>query len=76
MWNHSQGMIAMQMDELGQLIEFDNGQELADIIAFLHDAETQKTFTEADIPPEIKEHLEGEMGSMMDGGHPATMKSN
>ena len=33
-------------------IEF-SGQELADIIAFVHDDEEQHKFTEADIPPEI-----------------------
>ncbi len=73
MWNHSQGMIAMQMNELGHQIEFDDGQEIADIIAFLHDAEVQKTFTEDDIPASVREHMDSEdddedMGSMMKDG--------
>lgn len=71
MWNHASGMIAMQEDEIGGQITFDNGQELADIIAFLHDAAVQKTFTEDDIPADIKAHLDedGEGGMMkMDGG--------
>ena len=34
-------------------IEF-TGQELADIIAFAHDAKTQKTFTLKDVPEKIR----------------------
>jgi mono/diheme cytochrome c family protein len=70
MWNHSQGMIAMQQNELGGQITF-TGQEIADIIAFVHDADLQKSFSEDDIPAEIKEHMEEggmeHMGTMMDG---------
>jgi mono/diheme cytochrome c family protein len=58
MWNHSQGMIAMQQDEMGDQITFENGQQIADIIAFLHDADVQKTFSEDDIPADIKAHME------------------
>ena len=38
------------------------GQELADIIAFVHDEKEQMIFSEADIPEEIEEmmHHEGE----------------
>jgi mono/diheme cytochrome c family protein len=61
MWNHSQGMIAMQMNELGHQITFNDGQEIADIIAFLHDAAEQKKFTEDDIPAGIREHMEEDM---------------
>lgn len=46
-------MIDMQRDELGAQIQF-TGQELADIIAFLHHEQEQKKFSEADIPPNIK----------------------
>ena len=46
-------MIAVQEDELGEQIEF-TGEELANIIAFVHSAEEQKKFSEADIPPRIK----------------------
>lgn len=88
MWNHAQGMVAMQEDELGGQITFKNGQEIADIIAFLHDAAVQKSFTEDDIPANIKEKLDsdsdnegmehgmkGDMnsGGMMKGG---MMKGN
>ncbi|MHB1200618.1 MAG: c-type cytochrome [Polaromonas sp.] len=52
MWRGAIPMIAMQQNELGHQIEF-TGQDLADIIAFTHNREVQKTFTMADIPPEI-----------------------
>ena len=73
MWNHSQGMVAMQEDELGGQITFKNGQELADIIAFLHDAAVQKTFSENDIPANIKKRLEGDEDS--DSSHGSMMKN-
>lgn len=56
MWKGAPAMIAMQNDELGAQIQF-TGDELADIIAFVHDADAQKTFSEDDIPPEIKKHM-------------------
>lgn len=69
MWNHSPGMIAMQENELGGQITFDDGQQIADIIAFLHDADVQKTFSEDDIPADVKAHLEedDDSGSMSGG---------
>ncbi len=74
MWNHSQGMLAMQENELGGQIKF-TGQEIADMIAFVHDAAVQKSFTEDDIPEAIKKHMEEgdegsgkkNMGTMMNG---------
>lgn len=54
MWNHSEGMIAMQQSEMGAQITFENGQQIADIVAFLHDAAEQKTFSDKDIPENIK----------------------
>ena len=61
MWRGAGAMVMMQEDELGGQIEL-TGQELADIIAFVHDAQEQAKFSEADIPHEIEEmmHLEGE----------------
>ncbi len=53
MWRGAPAMIAVERDELGEQIEF-TGQELADIIAFLHHEEEQKKFSDADIPPKIK----------------------
>lgn len=52
MWRGAGTMIAMQEDELGEQIEF-TGDELADIIAFVHSRDEQKTFSKADIPPRI-----------------------
>lgn len=61
MWRGASAMVALQEDELGAQIIL-TGEELADIIAFVHDAQEQKRFSEADIPEEIEEmmHHEGE----------------
>lgn len=53
MWRGAEPMIELQREELGGQVEF-TGQELADIIAFLHDKTEQKKFSEADIPPDIR----------------------
>ena len=53
MWRAAPAMIAAQNDELGAQIEF-TGQELADIIAFVHDPKAQKTFTLKDVPEKIR----------------------
>ncbi len=52
MWRGAAVMIAVQEEALGYQIEF-TGQELANIIAFVHDDAEQHKFTEADIPSEI-----------------------
>lgn len=57
MWAGAEAMIYVQREELGEQIEFDGG-ELADLIAFVHDAEEQKKFSESDIPTKIKELME------------------
>jgi len=53
MWRAAPAMIAAQNDELGHQILF-TGQELADIIAFVHDPKTQKTFTLNDVPEKVR----------------------
>lgn len=75
MWRGAPAMIKMQMHELGYQIQF-TGQDLADIIAFVHNAAVQKTFSAADIPPKIKKMMEegegddnGEHGTMRGTGH-------
>jgi mono/diheme cytochrome c family protein len=68
MWNHSQGMVAMQQNELGGQITFENGQQIADIIAFLHDADVQKTLIQGDLPADIKAHLQGVENGAGSGG--------
>jgi cytochrome c len=71
MWRGAEPMIAMQNEEIGHQIEF-TGQDLADIVAFAHNLTLQKTFSEDDIPEDIKEHMEEDEESgethMMDGG--------
>jgi hypothetical protein len=57
MWRGAGAMVAMQQDELGAQIEL-NGQELANIIAFVHDAEEQAKFSKADIPDDIAKMME------------------
>ncbi len=52
MWRMAPAMIAAQEEVLGEQIEF-TGDELADIIAFVHHDAEQHKFSEADIPPEI-----------------------
>jgi cytochrome c len=58
MWRGAAAMIMMQEDELGEQIEL-SGEELAAIIAFIHDEDEQKLFSKDDIPEEILEIMEG-----------------
>ena len=53
MWAGAESMVELQRDELGDVIYLD-GEELASIIAFVHDPEEQAIFSEADIPEEIE----------------------
>lgn len=64
MWDGAEAMVALQREELGEPIRLD-GQELADIIAFVHHADEQKKFSDADIPPQIKKLMQ----HMMEGEH-------
>ncbi|MBA5775528.1 c-type cytochrome [Stappia sp. F7233] len=59
MWRGAEAMVMMQQDELGGQIEL-TGDELASIIAFVHDADEQKTFSKEDIPEKITELMEHE----------------
>ena len=52
MWRGASTMIEMQVEELGDQIEF-TGDELSDIIAFAHDENEQKKFSPDDIPANI-----------------------
>lgn len=56
MWRGAEAMIVLQQDEIGEQISL-TGAELAALTAFAHDAEEQKKFSKADIPPEIDELL-------------------
>lgn len=57
MWRGAPAMAQMQEDLLGEMIALD-GQELADIVAFVHDTDEQKTVSADDIPAEFRELLE------------------
>lgn len=61
MWRGAEAMVMLQREELGEPIAL-TGQELADIIAFVHDAEEQKKFNEADIPHQMEDLMEGAHG--------------
>lgn len=62
MWLGAKPMIEMQDHELGGQIEL-TGQNLADIIAFVHNKTLQKTFSEKDIPEKIKALMKGDEDS-------------
>ena len=66
MWRGAETMVELQRDELGDVIYLE-GDELAAIIAFVHDAEEQARFSEADIPDNIK----AMMAHMEDAGDDA-----
>ncbi|NNE33897.1 MAG: c-type cytochrome [Rhodothermales bacterium] len=57
MWRGAEAMVILQRDELGEQIEL-TGQDLADIIAFVHSHKEQTEFTEADVPEKIRELIE------------------
>ncbi len=49
MWRGAPAMAMMQEDLLGEMIAL-SGQELADIVAFVHDAQAQKEVSVDDVP--------------------------
>ena len=72
MWLGADKMIIMQKKELGATTDF-TGQELADIIGFLHDPNLVKTFSDKDIPEAVKAKMgkdedEGGGGEESSGG--------
>lgn len=54
MWRGADAMLMLQREELGEKIEF-TGDELADIIAFVHHPAEQQNFSMADVPPRMRE---------------------
>jgi Cytochrome c len=56
MWRMAPAMIAAQEEELGEQILF-TGDELSDIVAFVHDPEEQKKFTMDDLTPEARKMM-------------------
>jgi cytochrome c len=78
MWRGAEAMIYLQQEELGEQIEF-TGAELADMIAFVHSTEEQQKFSEADIPPRIRDlmrHMEEEEPHEEEHGHQADRPSD
>ncbi len=63
MWNHAPGMLAAQEEAFGELITF-TGDEISDIIAFVHDDLAQQSFKEKDLTEKIRKmmHHEHEHG--------------
>jgi cytochrome c len=57
MWRGAEPMIFLQREELGYVIDL-TGDELADIIAFVHDEEEQRRFSRDDFPPEMMRLME------------------
>ena len=61
LWNHAPAMIAAQEEAIGEQIYF-TGDELADIIAFVHNDEAQHQFTEADLTLKARELMHHDHG--------------
>ncbi len=57
MWRMAPAMIAAQEEVLGHQILF-SGEEIADIIAFVHDDAQQHEFTAAMLPPDVKKMMD------------------
>ncbi len=57
MWNHAPAMIAAQEGAFGEQIYF-TGEELADMIAFIHDDEAQHDFSEWDMTDKARKMME------------------
>jgi cytochrome c len=65
MWRGAPTMIVLQEMELGYQIEL-SGQELADLARFIHDAEAQSDFSEADVPELIRDWMVDEVYDELD----------
>lgn len=62
MWRMAPAMIYAQEEALGEQIQF-NGDELADIIAFVHSDEEQHRFSEADLSHRVQMMMHHSHGS-------------
>jgi len=68
MWNHSYGMVAVQLEALDEQITL-TGSELAHITAFAHSDAVQHTVSEADIPERIRMLMHHDHGTDAATGH-------
>ena len=57
MWKGAPAMVAMQQEELGDIIKL-TGQDLADLVAFVHDRKLQKSVSMDLVPKRWKQKLE------------------
>lgn len=57
MWRGAQAMTVMQQEEFGEVVDLD-GQELADLVAFAHDANEQKKLTLKQVPKQFRDKIE------------------
>lgn len=57
MWRGAEAMVTLQREELGEPIDL-TGQELADIIAFVHSHKEQAIFSNADVPEIMKKLID------------------
>lgn len=57
MWHGADEMLTLQKADLGYQIDFD-GQDLADIYAFVLDRDAQESFTETDLSDRIREIID------------------
>lgn len=57
MWKGAPAMVIMQQEELGDVIAL-TGQELADLVAFVHDDKIQKSVKVSDIPKRWRDKLQ------------------
>ncbi|MBT3307118.1 MAG: c-type cytochrome, partial [Alphaproteobacteria bacterium] len=68
MWNHAPAMIAAQEGAFGEQVYF-TGEELADMIAFIHDDDAQHAFSEKNITAKARKMMHHDHG-----GAPAAEK--
>ncbi len=61
-------MIVLQQEAFGEQITL-TGQELADIIGFVHNVEEQKKFSGSDVPHNVLEFIEHTHGGHTAHGH-------
>ena len=61
MWNHAPGMLAAQEEAFGEPITF-SGEQIADIIAFIHDDDAQHSFTEKDLTAKVRKMMHHDHG--------------
>jgi cytochrome c2 len=57
MWQGTKPMVAMQEDRMEQQVDL-TAEELADIVAFIHDGAMQKSFSKTEIPESIERLME------------------